>query len=230
MIFQPAAGGAGKQCPGTVTENPHDHEQQTENDHLQRDVTPGYIDELRQECEKKQRGLGIQHIHNDTLPENSTEGFPHTGLLAIAEIPLHEFADTEVNQICGAQKFEHAEGRRGCCQQCRDAERRRGNMKHSAEGHAEGRYDARQPALVDAPGDDVEHRGTRRNQNHESRDEIQGQPGRIHHDDTIFLFELDFDKCVFEIVDIGHIVLDTHLAKVRHAGGEFGDLCFILAG
>ena len=73
-------------------------------------------------------------------------------------------------------------------------------------------------------GDDVEHCRTRSDQHHESRDEEQDQTGRIQHDNAVFLFELDFDKCEFEIIDIGHIVLDTRLAKVRHAGGEFGNL------
>ncbi len=41
---------------------------------------------------------------------------------------------------------------------------------------------------------------------------------------AVFLLELDFDECVFEIIHIGHVVLDAHLAEVRHAGGEFGDL------
>ena len=97
-------------------------------------------------------------------------------------------------------------------------------MKHGAKSDAEGRYQARQAALVDAPGDDIENRRTRRDQNHESRDQEQCQPGRIHHDDAVFLFELDFDKRVFKIVDVGHIVLDAHLAKVRYAGGQLGNL------
>lgn len=96
-------------------------------------------------------------------------------------------------------------------------------MEYGAEGHAEGGNQARQAALVDAPVDDIEDRRTRRDQNHESRDQEQGEPGRIHHDGAAFLFELDFDERVFKIIDVGHIVLDTHLAKIRYTGEELGD-------
>ncbi len=39
----------------------------------------------------------------------------------------------------------------------------------------------------------------------------------------IFLLELDLDECVLEIIYIDHIMLDAHLAKIRHAGRELGN-------
>jgi len=118
MGLEPTPGTAGKQCPDAVTEYPHDNEQQTEHDHLQRGMAPADVNKLGKKGQEEQRRLRVQHIDDGALPEYATEGLRRPGAPACVEIPLHELAYAEVDQIGRPQILEHTEGRRGGRQQC----------------------------------------------------------------------------------------------------------------
>src|ERR1700738_4667797 len=60
----------GRQGPNRIAPPAHQRKQQTQFENLQRGMPACRLNELRQKCEEKQGGLGIQKVHQHALSEN----------------------------------------------------------------------------------------------------------------------------------------------------------------
>ena len=83
----------------------------------------------------------------------------------------HERPDAEKDQVGGARVLDDVERDRRGHDQRGQADRGGGDVDERAEVDAEHRHEPRRPALLDAAGDDVEHRRSGHEQQRNSRDD-----------------------------------------------------------
>ena len=153
---------AGDQRPAAVEHEGNEDEADAEHAGLERDRSARGVDELRQECEEEQRRLGVEHVHDDAVPEDPPVprvGRRASGLLATA-VALEQGANAEIDEVRGAGVADDVErgGRGG--EHGREAHRRGRDVHESAHLDAGRRHQPGHMPVAHAARDDVDHRRT----------------------------------------------------------------------
>ena len=137
------------------------------------------VDELRQEGEEEQRGLRVQHVHDDALRESS----PKVRLAAERDVGLgaarEQRPQAEADQVHGPGDLHRSERDRGRRDEGREPEGRGRDVSERPDVDPEHRDEARSPALVDGAGDDVEHRRAWDEKQRERRDDEEPDRRRV---------------------------------------------------
>src|SRR5690606_8995940 len=173
----PAARGAGRQRIAGVAREPQHGEHQAQENDLHGHMAAADVDELRQERQEEQRGLGVEQVDDETVAEQP-------GIAALAGRQVRradgsgagaDLLQSQPDQVGRAGVLDDAEGQRRRGQQGRQPQRRGHHV------HQGGRVDAQvghQPglaALFHRLRDDEQHRRTGNDEQHQGGADEQRQ-------------------------------------------------------
>ena len=144
--------GPRKQRPKTVARDAHRGKKRTQYKNLQRHVSARCVRKLREKCKEKQRGLRIQNVNDDALPEDSAQLGAWSVLRKLKRFLAPQLLYTQVDQVCRAQILYRAEGDRRGHQQRRQANRRRSRMNQRADTDSQCGDEPRAASLADCCG------------------------------------------------------------------------------
>ena len=91
----------------------HERKLSTEKQNLRRYRSARWIDELRQEREKEERGFRVEYVDHNALCENSRQFDARRVNPRVKGLASPDFLYPEINQVRGAQIFHGGKCQRG---------------------------------------------------------------------------------------------------------------------
>ena len=119
-------------------------------------VSADGVNELRQEGEEKERGLGIEDVYDDSLGEDAAESGSWGVGRSVEGFITAEFLDAEIDEIGGAEIFDHAEGGGRRNEQSGEADGGGRGVDQGAYADAQSGDESAIAAVADAAAEDVE--------------------------------------------------------------------------
>lgn len=180
------ARGSGRYRPARVGDRRQPDKHQPERHHLQRYAPAGRIHELREERKEKECSVRVQHIDDDTLPEDAVQII--RALVCDVDrlaVSIEKRPNAENDQVHGAQPSHDVERERRGHEQRRQAKCRGRNVHERTSADAKHRDEAGTTATANAARHDVQHRRPRRHQQREGRADEQAGVRQIWHPASI---------------------------------------------
>jgi hypothetical protein len=165
--------------PDRVGDEPEEGEEHAQEGDLHRRVLRVGIDELREEREEEQRGLGIEHVHDDPLREGAAE----VPLTAERDLRLgmlrEERPQAERDEVHRARDLHRGECDRRGQHERREAKSCGGDVHERADVDAEDRDDAGAASVLDGSRYHIEHGRPGDEQQREGGKDEDSDRGRV---------------------------------------------------
>jgi hypothetical protein len=154
-----------------------------ENDKLEKNMALGWGDELGNEGEEEEGGLGIENFRKDALAEGTLRGRGRIDdKLCVAGA---DHANAEPDEVGGASVLDGVKGDGGGGKNRRDAESSGEDVAESAEKRAEGGEDALAAAARETASENVENAGAGSDGQDECSNEKEQKAMQFNHSKMI---------------------------------------------